>query len=140
MIENEPIWDAYAATLIVAEVNREACVLCGPKVAPLPSSFPVFVVTAFSPHMRYTVRNERAQAFLEHEVVSLEVPCWPAWGHFPDGSWCERSVAIARIDRPEACALGRRYGQDAIFELVRDDVRVVRCSDDQVVWVSARER
>ena len=36
---------------------------------------------------------------------------------------------MAGLDRAAACALGRRYGQLAVFELTADEVRVVRCAD-----------
>lgn len=59
--------------------------------------------------------NARRHAELTAAVAALGLDCTPAFG-IPDGAdWVpEPSLFIAGLDRPEALALARRFGQNAI--------------------------
>jgi hypothetical protein len=131
----DDLLDVYAGALIDCEVDGQTRRLRGPDAAPLPAAAPMFVFTAHNPAgaERDPALNEAAEHELEHELSSSSVTFWPATGRSPDASWSEPGVAVAGLDRTEACAYGRRYGQLAVYELTADEVRVVRCVDAEIV-------
>ena len=133
-------WDLYAEAVIDCEIDGRTRSLRGPGAGPLPAAAPIFVVTAYNPGgvERDDASNVTDELALERDLVSGGVTSWPATGRSRDASWSEPGVAAAGIDRAAACALGRRYGQLAVFELTADEVRVVRCADEQLV--RTRER
>ena len=59
----------------------------------------------------------------------------PAVGSSPDGGWAEESVAVVGIDRAAARALGREFGQHAVFEVADGLLRVHACFDG---WIDER--
>ena len=59
----------------------------------------------------------------------------PAAGSSPDGGWAEESVAVVGIDRAAARALGREFGQHAVFEVADGLLRVHACFDG---WIDER--
>jgi hypothetical protein len=134
-------WDLYADAVIDCEIDGRTHALRGPDAGPLPGRVAtVFVLTAYNPGgvARDVARDEADERALERDLVAGGVTNWAASGRSRDASWSEPGVAVAGIDRAGGCALGRRYGQLAVFELTADEVRVVRCADEQVV--RTRER
>jgi Protein of unknown function (DUF3293) len=133
-------WDLYAEAVIDCEIDGVARSLRGPDAEGLPAAAPIFVLTAYNPDgvERDDARNVADERALERDLAAGGVTYWPAIGRSRDASWAEPGVAVAGIDREQACALGGRYGQLAVFELTADDVRVVRCADEEVV--RTRER
>lgn len=80
--------------------------------------------------------NQRWHADLEHHLRSAGLNPTPAVGSSPDGTWVEPSWAVTGLNREEACAVGRAFGQIAVFEIEGQDaneleVRVIRCADGQ---------
>ena len=98
------------------------------------------MLTAYNPggESRDDVANAAAERELERELAVQAVTYWPATGRSSDGSWSEPGVAVAGVDRREACAIGTRYGQLAVFELTPGEVHVVRCADGDVVRTRTR--
>lgn len=72
-------------------------------------------------------RNRRLRERLD-DVDADRV--FPAIGASPDGHHFEESFAVTGLDRPTALALGREFGQVAIFELTQTDQIVVGCDGD----------
>ena len=138
----DELWDLYADALIDCEVGGSVRCLRGPDAGALPGGAPIFVMTAYNPGGvdRDDAVNEVSERALEHELASDDVTFWSANGRSRDVSWSEPGVAVAMIDRPRACAYGRRYGQLAIYELTADEVHVVRCDDAQVVRTADRRK
>jgi hypothetical protein len=95
----------------------------------------MFVLTAWNPGGvdRDLAANDDAERMLEAELASADASFWPALGRSPDDSWSEPGVAVGGYDRAGACALGERYGQLAVYELIDAVVRVVRCRDRAVI-------
>lgn len=117
-------WDAYLTTIVTLVLADRVVVVSpadGPPSGDLPAelAIPIHVVTAWNPGSRPLDRAENAarNAALEAELRGLGVTWHPAHGCSPDGSWCEDSVALSGWRREDACALGRRHGQAAVFEL-----------------------
>ncbi|MEQ8710237.1 MAG: DUF3293 domain-containing protein [Rhodospirillales bacterium] len=74
-------------------------------------------VTAWNPYSepRTEAENIRAQDQLMREVHDAGYSHVPGEGRDPSGLWPgEASLLISGISRPEAEALGQRYGQNAI--------------------------
>ena len=106
----------------------------------LPGDAPIFTVTAYNPNgvEREAAVNAAAEQELEHELTLIGAQFWPATGRSLDGSWSEPGVAIAGLERADACDLGRRYGQLGVFELTESEVHVVRCADMAIVRTKPR--
>lgn len=78
-------------------------------------------------------RNRRLRRRLDEAGADRVLP---AIGASPDGDHFEESFAVTGLDRPTALALGREFGQVAIFELTRADQVVVGCDGD---WEFSRQ-
>jgi hypothetical protein len=138
---DDHLWDLWADALIDCEVDGQVRCVRGPNAHVLPAAAPIFTVTAYNPggDERDAALNAEGERALEQELVASGMVFWPATGHSADGTWSEPGVAVAGIDRSEACAIGRRYGQLGVFELTDTEVHVVRCNDEAIVRTRARE-
>ena len=59
----------------------------------------------------------------------------PALGASPDGTWAEESIAVFGAGKRPTRALGRKFGQHAVFEVTKRTLRVLGCSSR---WVAQR--
>jgi hypothetical protein len=136
----DDLWDAYADAIIEYEIDGRPRCMRGPDAGALPAEPPVFVVTAFNPGgvERARAANDADEARLEQELAAAGMTFWPADGRSRDRSWWEPGVAIVGVDRDAACSLGHRFGQLAVYEIVDDEVRVVRCTNGEVVRARPR--
>jgi Enoyl-(Acyl carrier protein) reductase/Protein of unknown function (DUF3293) len=136
------LWDLYSEAVIDCDVDGSTRSLRGPQADPLPAAAPVFVVTAHNPDgvAHDEPANSAAERALERDLAAGGVRFWPATGRSRDASWREPGVAVVGFDREQACAIGLRYGQLAVFELTAEHVHVVRCADAAVVRTRERDR
>jgi hypothetical protein len=139
---HDTLWDVYLGAIVECEVEGRTRCLRGPNAEPLPAGAPIFVLTAYNPGGvdRGDEENEADERALEQELSAAGATFWYALGHSPDGSWSEPGVAVAKLDRAGACALGGRYGQLAVYELTDEQVHVVRCNDAEIVRSAARKK
>lgn len=126
------LWDEWAAAIISVRVDGAWVDLNGPGARrDLPLSPPLHVLTAHDP--RGTVagpeRNDAAQAALVAEMVDGGLVWLEALGRSRDGSHAEASVALSGVALERARAIGRRYEQEALFEVWPDEVVVRSCWD-----------
>lgn len=93
---------------------------------PFPDVDRVHVITAFNPGAARpgVWENFRRHAELEAQIASAGRRSWPAVG---GGRYGEVSSVIAGLTRSQARALGRRFGQDAIFEWTPQRWSIVAC-------------
>jgi hypothetical protein len=140
--DDDAKWDLYVDAVIECEIDGRTCSLRGPEAEPLPADAPIFVLTAYNPggEDRDESLNQAAERDLERELTTDHVTFWPALGHSRDASWSEPGVALAGFDRAQACELGARLGQLAVYELTAEAVLVVRCVDAAVVRTAARRK
>ncbi|MFD7475168.1 DUF3293 domain-containing protein [Streptomyces sp. NPDC059837] len=98
---------------------------------PLDSAYTIHIVTAFNPRGRHdTARaNLRAQHELLHSLGLHGLQWWPAVGSDPAGTHAEISAAVVGLDDAQARALGRRFGQDAVFAWAPASWRLLSCAD-----------
>jgi hypothetical protein len=98
---------------------------------PLDSAHTIHIVTAFNPRGRdATARaNLRAQHELLHSISLHGLQWWPAVGGDPAGTHSEISAAVVGMDDAQARALGRRFGQDAVFAWSPATWRLLACAD-----------
>ncbi|WTB82228.1 DUF3293 domain-containing protein [Streptomyces cellulosae] len=94
----------------------------------------VHVITAWNPRGRTASSdaNTRAHHVLLDEVRHLGLTWWPAVGGDVSGTHQEESVAVAGLSDAAARALGRRFGQDAVFAWTPDAWRVLACENGAV--------
>ena len=94
-------------------------------------SEPVVVLTAWNPSSQplAIVANRVRQRSLLEDLAALGHPCWPAVGWDPGSAHREESVAVSGITEGQARALGRRYGQEALFLWTRRAWEIVACAD-----------
>jgi Protein of unknown function (DUF3293) len=117
-------WAAYAEAIVYfaapeGTMRVEPYPLGHAGVLPGAAREALYIVTAWNPDGsdRDARDNARAQATLEQELTRAGLEYWTAAGGDPAWSHVEASVAVIGIDRATALALGRRYRQEAIFEL-----------------------
>ena len=94
---------------------------------------PVIVVTAWNPDsdLRPAVVNRAANEALVAELERRGLPHWPATGRDPDlaHQHHEEGVAIPGLTEAEGVALGRSYGQAAVYVWTPASWEVVSCTD-----------
>ena len=93
---------------------------------------PFWVLTAWNPGSEPFSDTENAERHWQlcARLDELGHTWLPALGTSPDGSWSEESVAVPGLDRETALALGREFGQEAVFEVTAEYLRVHGCSAD----------
>jgi hypothetical protein len=98
---------------------------------PLDGAGTIHIVTAFNPRGRKasTHTNLRAQHELLHSIGLRRLQWWPAVGGDPAGTHAEISAAVVGMDDAQARALGRRFGQDAVFAWSPASWRLLACAD-----------
>ena len=91
---------------------------------------PLWTVTAYNPYSvpRPDTVNVRRQVDLQAEVDRSGWTSFPATGSSPDGSWSEPGLALAGVSEEQALALGREWGQHALYLAVDGVLWVVECS------------
>jgi hypothetical protein len=101
---------------------------------PFESRETLHIITAWNPGSRPVTATENAQrqGALEAALAAEGLRWLPAVGRSPDGTWQEESMAIRDLPRADAVALGRRFGQRAIYELSATGLTIVGCLDDVV--------
>ena len=57
-----------------------------------------------------------------------------------DGTYSEPSLVIWGLSREQAREIGRKASQDAVFEVVDEEVRLVACFTDQVEALPRRDQ
>ena len=116
-VGGDGLWRAMLATEVRVGGARVVpvgeCVSVG-----APAADARYVVTAWNPGAKATseTANDVAQGLLVAELDALGVGHEPAEGVALDGSWAEPSLMLHGVTRGEACRIGRRFGQLAVFE------------------------
>ncbi|MFJ6539560.1 DUF3293 domain-containing protein [Streptomyces sp. NPDC091385] len=132
-------WAAYRQAVVdirFAERGVVRMVPCSVGVTegafPEPSGRTLHVVTAFNPRGRVVAAedNARAHALLLAWLGRGGHTWWPATGSSPCGTHAEESVAVTGLSDAEARALGRRFGQDAVFAWSRAERRLLACFEE----------
>ncbi|MEU6343246.1 DUF3293 domain-containing protein [Streptomyces sp. NPDC046977] len=97
---------------------------------PLAGGQTIHIVTAFDPAGRATPAeaNLRAQHALHDHIRAAGRRWWPAVGGDRAGTHGEISAAVAGWDDTQARALGRRFGQDAVFAWSPTSWRLLACT------------
>lgn len=120
--------NAYVSTVVT---------VCGPDgvwipVAQLALDRVVHVLTAWNPgeHRPGREENEAANLRLAQRLRATGMPVRDALGSSPDGSHQEEGFAVIGLKRADARALGRDFGQAAIFEIRDCRQIVVGCDGD----------
>lgn len=86
------------------------------------------VITGWNPGRLATAEeNNAANITLEKTLRATGLEVFPATGDAIDGTWSEESFAVVGMLRAQAVALGRRFGQLAIFEITANQVSVLDC-------------
>ncbi|MFD7686327.1 DUF3293 domain-containing protein [Streptomyces sp. NPDC059781] len=145
-------WDLYRTAVVDIRFGERAV-----RVAPRPRGtaegfFPVpdgsgatvHVITAWNPRGRTASAdaNARDQRLLLDEVRRRGLTSWPAVGGDVCGTHREESVAVVGLSDAAACALGRRFGQDAIFAWTPGAWRVLACESGAVAvsgWAASEQ-
>jgi hypothetical protein len=91
---------------------------------------PITLVTGWNPGGRdvEAERNRAANKALRRALETRGLPWRPALGRATDGSWAEPGFAVGGLDEEAAAALGREWGQLAVYMIKPAEV-VVLASD-----------
>lgn len=97
----------------------------------------VYVITAWNPEGRMLPEDEnrRRSEELMRELLATGANVHEAVGESPDSGWCEASWAVTGIGRRQARRFGRTWEQDAVFEITREELRVLGCATQ---WTRSR--
>jgi hypothetical protein len=82
----------------------------------------------------------QAQRALRSELRDRGIRTVPVTRASSDGIWSEPSLLFTGQDRAFAAELGHRYGQLAVFELDRDQVRIIESKSGVVLGEAPRCR
>ncbi|GAB2798204.1 hypothetical protein GCM10027073_32900 [Streptomyces chlorus] len=100
------------------------------------------VITAWNPHGRTASaeHNARVQGLLLDELDRQRLTWWPAAGGDACGTHVEESVAVAGLSDGTARELGRRFGQETLWQRRRGNRRIgMRCPAAQSATQSLTE-
>ncbi len=129
-------WATYADTVVsVQEPDGTWSTLTGPDaVQTWPFEGAVHLITASDPYgrLRPPDVNDANNAELVYRLWSQGHPGIPARGSDPVGEHFEDGALFRDLDRGAATAIGRDFGQEAIFEIDADEVRIVGCFAERV--------
>lgn len=123
-------WDAYAASVITGD---DGTIWAGPGAGAVTGTW--HVITAANPDsaVRPADVNATANRQLHAVLAGRGLAPIPVVGSSRDGSWREASFAVRGLERADACVLGDRFGQAAVFELDAEELRVLRCPDGRTM-------
>lgn len=98
---------------------------------------PLFVLTAYNPDglALELAENEARDEELTRELAHGGVEAYRARGQSSDGSWAEEGWLVVGGGQRRARALGRQFGQDAIFKFTAAEVQVLGCF---TAWTRSR--
>ena len=126
------LWGTYLAAVHELELPSGAVTL---TPAAEPGEYPAgaaerFVVTAWNPGSRPTRADDNglAQTRLAADLVRAGAVVHAARGRSPGGSWAEEGFVVSGIGEVEVLALGRAYGQAAVYAWTAAGWSVVACS------------
>lgn len=135
-------WQTYLDTVITAELApTQIMPLTGANAIPSadwPFSAPVHVLTAHNPYGRARSPEQNAEALADLGRILTLYGIAFARAEGRDGSapaeiaYTETGVLAWGMTRDDAVSLGRRYDQEAIFELTADEVLVISCDEDRI--------
>jgi len=140
-------WDDYTQAILRLELSEGEIEVVPGAFGRFTGTFPVngrpvHIITAHNPggHLSSPDDNEVAQSRLVARVAETALEHYPA--ERGDRAWehVEPSLAVVGLDREQACALGREFGQDAIFEWSPGALAVLSCTDARAHytgWVSS---
>lgn len=95
-----------------------------------------YVISAFNPgHRADDDVNHERHLELADSLRRDGLRVRPAVGLSADRVWVEPSWEVSGLSRSQACAIGRSFGQVAVFEIDGTRVRVVGCSDEAIMSV-----
>jgi hypothetical protein len=145
--DREMSWDDYTRAILRLELPEGEIEVVPGAFGRFTGTFPgngrpVHIVTAHNPGGRLSSPDDNAvaQSRLVARVAETALEHYPAAGG--DRAWehVEPSLAVVGLDREQACALGREFGQDAIFEWSPEVLAVLSCTDARAHytgWVSS---
>jgi Protein of unknown function (DUF3293) len=96
---------------------------------------PLYLITGWNPGAEISSHetNERANEQLAQLLEEAGYRFWPAVGADPSSDWSEPGYMVEGADRESMRALGRSFGQVAIYEGDGSGVRIVWCERDLVI-------
>ena len=135
MVTERSLRKAYLRTEVTIEISKGIWVSAFEALEHLPA--PIFVITAWNPFSQIlsVEGNGTRNRQLLSEIEALGASVHSAVGSSPDGKWSEDSFAVSGIGRRTALNLGLQYEQHAIFEIRKDELRVLG-SDRS--WIESR--
>jgi hypothetical protein len=132
--DEEPMaarWSRYRNTIIHAEVTPgNLCHLNGPEaIVSWPFPADVHVISGWNPQ-GVAFDGGYINSQIAADVIQRGASFVMCAGVSRDGSYSEPSLAIWGLTREVAREIGRKANQDAIFEIVDEEVRILSCFTD----------
>lgn len=125
----DAIWDGFASAIVTLALpsgrHRLARAELGTTGGAFPFDADVHVVTAYNPAGIEASADDNRQRHAALLATVADLRTHPTVGSAPDGSIAEPGCAIVGIDTDRALALGRRFGQRAIYQWTPDALVIV---------------
>ncbi len=122
----------HALTRLWGRATLEVSTPAGPvhpRVLATELAGPVWMVTGFNPGGTQgdVAHNDAANAALRSALDGANVSYAEAVGSDPNSAWREPGFCLWGIEREDAVAFGRSFGQLAVYEVTSEGVSVVWC-------------
>lgn len=124
----DPLWDAFAGAAITIElpVGRR---LLEPRPPGETGAFPLpdsaHIITAWNPGGVATTRARNVERGRDLDATLGHYQALPTIGSGIDGSFPEPGLAVVGLSDGDAVAIGRRFGQVAIYRWTSDSLTIV---------------
>jgi hypothetical protein len=125
---DDDVWDGYSTAVVRLDLDGGALRLeprpCG-EVGKFAFAAPVHIITAYNPEGREADASLNENRHVELLELMSERDIVSTVGSAPDGSFAEPGCAIFDLGLDEALALGRLFGQRAIYRWTASALTVV---------------
>lgn len=126
IVVREPQRLAYLRTEVSVALHTGKEVAAGAAARELGTLWVVTAENPFSDKLSEADNRARRSA-LESQLDEQVSPYLKAVGRSPDGTWQEHSVALLDSGGRRARAIGREFGQNAVFEITPERLAVHGC-------------
>ncbi len=103
---------------------------------------PIHFISAWNPRNQHLhpLANRTLHQQLDDWIHDHDLPIWEGTGFASDGSWRQEGFALVGLSRQQALDVGRRWGQESIWEWNRNNLVLLESAGSKETrfgWVRA---
>jgi hypothetical protein len=134
-VNDDAMWDGFAGAVVRVELPDGTAAILAPRpsgdVGRFPFESAVHIVTAYNPAGIEIDGAANADGHRRLEVETAALDTFATVGSAPDGSMPEPGVGLVSVTTEHAIALGRAFGQRAIYRWTPDALVIVGVDEPQ---------